>query len=405
MLRGLSKNYLSVFVGRFPGEFRRSPSFSLVTHGMERGLVMISVRRVAWAAVVSAMAVIGVLGNSSEPALGGVRYIVTDLGDLGGYQSEAHGINAPGQVVGDSSDPTGTYRAFFWDEGNGLLQLTVPDGSTTVAYGINDAGSVSAYSSTLGGFIWDRTNGVQILGNLNGRAIYPRRINASGQVAGEYTNAAGDTRAFLWNQPTGLRDIGAFAGNRSSAQAINDVGTVVGDSYDSNNIYHAFIWDEVHGMRNLGFPCPAFQSAALDINNSSEVVGYTYEARGHPVGFLWNATSGTIQLGTLTPLGNSWAFGINDSGRVVGESTSSASRNVAVIWDETNGIQDLNLLLSGSGSVFLNRAIDINECGQIICDGITAQGDMHGFLLTPIPEPATLSLLALGGLALLRRRR
>jgi len=53
----------------------------------------------------------------------------------------------------------------------------------------------------------------------------------------------------------------------------------------------------------------------------------------------------------------------------------------------------------------LRSAFAINDNGQIVGIGSDAQGNGRAFLLTPIPEPATLSLLALGGLALLRRRR
>jgi hypothetical protein len=45
--------------------------------------------------------------------------------------------------------------------------------------------------------------------------------------------------------------------------------------------------------------------------------------------------------------------------------------------------------------------VGINNLGQIIANDEFG----HAFLLTPIPEPATLSLLALGGLLLAHRRR
>ena len=54
----------------------------------------------------------------------------------------------------------------------------------------------------------------------------------------------------------------------------------------------------------------------------------------------------------------------------------------------------------------LNEAHGINDSGQIAGYG-TIGGQQHAFLLTltPTPEPASLSLLALGGMALFRRAR
>ena len=52
----------------------------------------------------------------------------------------------------------------------------------------------------------------------------------------------------------------------------------------------------------------------------------------------------------------------------------------------------------------LVEAVAINEEGQILVEAMVG-GDANSFVLTPIPEPATLSLLTLGGLAMLRRRR
>ncbi|MCL2640756.1 MAG: PEP-CTERM sorting domain-containing protein, partial [Phycisphaerales bacterium] len=77
----------------------------------------------------------------------------------------------------------------------------------------------------------------------------------------------------------------------------------------------------------------------------------------------------------------------------------------AILWD--NGIlYDLNDLIPADSGWELMYANDITSDGQIFGYGIF-NGQYHAFLLTPIsivPEPATLPVLALATLALVRRR-
>ena len=60
--------------------------------------------------------------DAGPPDAGGgvVHYMVTDLGDLGGGASEAHAINAVGQVVGRSVNDA------FWAVVNGFLAVLHP---------------------------------------------------------------------------------------------------------------------------------------------------------------------------------------------------------------------------------------------------------------------------------------
>ena len=82
----------------------------------------------------------------------------------------------------------------------------------------------------------------------------------------------------------------------------------------------------------------------------------------------------------------------------------------AFLWE--NGVMtDLNALVDGSADGWeLLEAAAINDLGQIVGSGHVDR-DLDGswdvtraYLLTPIPEPATLGLAALAGITLLRRR-
>jgi len=110
----------------------------------------------------------------------------------------------------------------------------------------------------------------------------------------------------------------------------------------------------MHDLGSLGGP----DSAARDINVHGQVVGATGVGA-----FLWTPT---------TPGGT--------SGEMVG----------------------LNSLIDPLSGWELFTAAAINDAGQITGDGRIG-GEYHAFLLTPVPEPSTLALLAVCLLHILRR--
>ena len=65
---------------------------------------------------------------------------------------------------------------------------------------------------------------------------------------------------------------------------------------------------------------------------------------------------------------------------------------------------DLNTLISSGSGWVLKSALGINDEGQIVGYGTGPSGQEKAFLLTIIPEPASVVLLALGGAAMLLRR-
>jgi len=207
-------------------------------------------------------------------------------------------------------------------------------------------------------------------------------INDAGDVVG---CGRGD-HPFLWRGS--LSYLGELTGGHTGvARGINESGQIVGYSGASDGASHAVLWQN-GTVTDIGSPGEAYA-----INESGQVVGW-----GGQTAFLWPNGS----LGSLPSHTRSLAYAINDTAVVVGEAYDNNEGFWHAFISEGGVMQDLNDLVdrtSYGGTV--RSATGINNIGQIV--GLGANGE--GLLLTPIPEPATLLLLALGGLALVRRRR
>jgi probable HAF family extracellular repeat protein len=196
-----------------------------------------------------------------------------------------------------------------------------------------------------------------------------------------------------------MTDLGTLGGPYSVAFGINDADQIVGYARAADDINHAVLWSGELVDLGLG--------VATAINDKGQVVGYHQDeqAVSGPRAFLWDSTSGAKELGPPAGWQYSWAYGINTGGQVVGNAVDGEGLRRAVLWTESGQCVDLNNAVSPGLEWFLKEATGINDRGQIIAYGERPNWGDHAFLLTPIPEPATLSLLALGGAVLVHRRR
>jgi putative transposase len=350
-------------------------------------------------------------------------YTIVDLGTLGGSTSNTYGysaINAAGQVVGESNTAgDATYHAFRTTANGTLnaaadLDLNPLIGPDSGASGINDSGQVVGYTyvdQTSHAHAFRTTANGKIdaasdLGTLYGLSSEAYGINASGQTVGYAVNASnGYTLAFRTTANGTINPaaaLGTLGGSNSMAFAINASGQAVGRAQTTGDATsHAFRTTAngtINPASDLGTLGGSY-STATGINDAGQTVGNSY-LTGDAVYHAFRTTAnGTIDaasdLGTLGG-SDSEAVTINNSGQVVGNSSiANDTGQHAFIVNGTGPMQDLNAMIPANSGWVLVSANGINDSGQIAGDGIAPNGQVHAFLLTPTPEPASLAILAL----------
>ena len=343
--------------------------------------------------------VVAIAGLGSAELAIGALYSITELRQPGGpVMTYAMAMNEGGYVVG-----IGGGHGLLWDSGN-ITDL----GESVVPRDVNDRGQIvgnyrtTAKPQKTRGFRWSQATGLIDLETLAGDvgATVAMGVNNAGDIVGTSYTADSHQRAVRWRNDA-IANLDTLGGQTSSAFAINEDGKIVGAA-STGTANHAFLFGAGR-MADLGsLQGPAGYSEGTAINASGAVVGnsgfYAFHWENGVTTVLGSFGSHGIPL---TPNG-SRSNDINDNGEVVGELYNYGARG-AVLWQDF-AVRDLNALIEPDSGWILLSATGIDNSGRIVGYG-TYDGNDRAFLLTPIPEPATLSLFALSGLAMLRRRK
>lgn len=370
-------------------------------------------------------------------------YNITDIGIIGPASiggsvyaidySRATAINNSGTVAGNGyhpvnlgsstsyySTPWGYNHAISYTSGT-LTDLGVPEAPTgnyaytdTYANGMNDSGwivgNTSSQNTNSGPFqAFISIDGITTgLGTFAGSSSAASDINNNNQIVGGVGSASGISRGYIYDYDTGNIDyLGTLGGDNSSATGINEVGQVIGQSQISSGQYTAFFYDN-NIMTSLGTLEGAGASIANGLNDNGMVVGKSATVFSGTHGYVWTSNAGMVDLGTF---GGDYsdANDVNNSGQIVGTASYTGNSGYGAFLYENGLMTDLNTLLAVDTGWTLTSATGINELGQIVGTGLTADGDQHAFLLTPsaVPIPASIWLFGSGlvGLISLSRRK
>jgi probable HAF family extracellular repeat protein len=331
-------------------------------------------------------------------------YRVTNLGVAPGtVASSARAVNDNRQVTGYLVTTGGAITAFYYDSGVMMNAGTLPGGSFAVGSSINAAGTAVGYSNSS-----MQNRGIAFSdATLNSIGIPPSgsfsqasAINNLGEIGGMAGFPSGDHPFVLsggvWT------DLGLLLGDTfGSVVGMNDVGQRVGESnhiaLGGVLVQHAVLWSG-GAMTDLSPLLPGINASARAVNLSGEILINTTQNTGDQA-YLYDGSTLT-HLGSLLGSNSAVSNDINDSGQIVGRSAGRA-----FIY-ENSSMADLNTMLDSSGIGWtLHEAFGINNRGDIVGAG-TFAGLSRAYLLTPVPEPASVvpALIAMTGYVFWKRR-
>jgi probable HAF family extracellular repeat protein len=277
----------------------------------------------------------------------------------------------------------------------------------TYGFSVNDLGEAAGYIDLNDGTQFStrgthsQPNAPFDLSQVNFGNNLPRAINNSGATTGPGANgyafrSSNDGQALTITSLGSLGAIATGGGNASFGLDINDSGVVTGWSGTGMGSIHAFRTagaTMIPATDDLGVLGTGDFSQGQAINNAGVVVGYSNLILSGNIDHAFRAVPGQAMqdLGTLGG-SNAVANGINNQGWIVGASEvfPGFDGRVAFLWRDGQMI-NLNLLINPAHPYVFERAIDINDAGQIL---VSSSGG--NYLLTPIPEPSTFILLLAG---------
>lgn len=131
---------------------------------------------------------------------------ITDLGSLGGRETQGRAINDAGQVVGWSQTAAGQYHAFLWENGT-MTDLAPVVGEFSAAVAINNQGQILLKATDIlesRNVLYDNGK-VTDLGNFGAAYAVVNGLNNHGEIVGWMSTGSGAIRAFLAKPKTGNR--------------------------------------------------------------------------------------------------------------------------------------------------------------------------------------------------------
>lgn len=336
-----------------------------------------------------------VAGGSATFAAEPPRYRVVDLTE---YFSQDTGVHLSNYgVVGTD---LGVSRIRVRRADGSMVTFSGPDPQRTRNFftvtGVSDNGrivGVGDVDQVAPGQIWSR--------KLSGEYSYgPAGAQISSVNNAGYATLSGGRSIYKWNTDSGSIDLVVqLSTNTETTSRINNVGDVLISASATSYLVSGGVLTE------LAVPSGFQRALAQSLNDSGDSVGAYFTSGFRWIGATWNRDGSVAQTFDLGS--NSLVTDINNSGvSLVGSFRSFGILDNNYLYKREWGMVDMTTLLDSPLPAPLSFMNEINDRNEILA--ITrpdSSNRTHLVLLTPVPEPVSLAILALGMIPLLRRRK
>lgn len=330
----------------------------------------------------------------------------------GYYVSSVTGMSTDGsQVVGiEGQNYSGFSYALVWNSPTPLATNLNPTNSNSSA-ALATNGTLQVGSANKPGpnqqyaMVWSGTANSGIFLNPKG---YLGRANgvAGDQIVGFVSFYPQGNHAYLWTgstytgvdlQPSASIYYGSDAVATDGVRQAGYASLTVNGTATT----HAMLWSGTASSAVDLNPTTTNFSQALGISGSQQVGIGVFGSVYHAMVWTGSANS-AVDLNPSTYL-ESQAVSTNGTYQIGFADQGYGTARHAMVWAGSAGSAvDLSLLVPGGATS--SQALAIDAKGNVFGYAVE-QGQTYAVEWAVVPEPATLSLLALGALALLRRRK
>jgi len=363
--------------------------------------------------------VVGLSAMLVAPCAHAVSYTFVDLHPAGYSLSYGEGGIAGGQQVGYGLHvASATVRALLWSgTADSVVDLHPAGYDWSNARGVDGVHQVGYGPYTASGaehaLLWAGSAGSVVDLHPSGyESSEAWGVSGVEQVGFGMVDSSKElTHALLWRgNASSVVDLHPDGYFKTQARRVAGGQQVGWGTHMASGEGHALVWSGTADSALSLHPIDALSSAAYGLGDGQQV-GQARVREG-----VYSATHAALWSGSpesfvdLHPDGYNWSLALNASaGKQVGYGGNVAAQEIhALVW---SGSADsaVDLHDYAPSDTFYSYAVEIDPTGTVLGSVWTFDAQVRACMWVPqsdvIPEPTTLSLFALGGLALLRRRR